>query len=322
MFDALIIATCAESDEPGICSVELNDYVIELQQDVPGFIIEKMLQGLAASTDDMNAEAVHVGGHCGSDGCTTVGIRKDPPDGGGGFGGGGGGEPSGPSGPGFNPGGGGSPDWVDYAGPTDIYCSTKDSDVSNGNVGVSDNGVINIDPRSRTVPDISIPNTVGAEGFSAKDLFDHIYNYYTEIPDSFHDMGLTPDVLGRAIALNPAPNNPQPASPSGTRNNVGTVPGADDTNYVRSFLVSSPDPSRYTDIVVNYTIDGEHALEEGMVIRYGMVGPDGRVEGIRTYGEGNGWRQNAAVRGSWCTYGQNLWEGVDLDTINIGLNLP
>ena len=216
-----------------------------------------------------------------------------------------------PAGPSF--------DWVKFAGPTDVYCSSADSDVGNGKVSV-ENGQIVIDPRSNTVPNLTIPNTVGAEGFSSRDLFDHVYNYYTEVPEALRSIGLSTSDINYALTTIPTPGSPLPASTRGTRNNVGFVPGTDSTNFVRSFVVPSPDASRYTDIVVNYTISGEHGLEEGMVIRYGLIDDDGNVTGIRTYGEGNGWRQNAVLRGSWCTYGSNLWEAVDTDVLNLGLN--
>lgn len=55
---------------------------------------------------------------------------------------------------------------------------------------------------------------------------------------------------------------------------------------VTVILIPSPDPSKYTDIYVNYTIDGAHDLTEGFVYRYGYLNANGGVT-LVTYGEGD-----------------------------------
>ncbi len=74
---------------------------------------------------------------------------------------------------------------------------------------------------------------------------------------------------GAAPAYNPTPGRDLPASPGGTKNNVGNIPIMDGDNFVRSYVVASPDPTKYSDIVVNYTIAGDHKLAEGYVMRFG-----------------------------------------------------
>lgn len=54
--------------------------------------------------------------------------------------------------------------------------------------------------------------------------------------------------------------------------------------------MSSPNPAKYSNITVNYTISGVHTLDEGFVMRYAEKGSDGKTI-IKTYGEGNAWKQ-------------------------------
>ena len=80
-------------------------------------------------------------------------------------------------------------------------------------------------------------------------------------------------------------------------------------NWVRSYLVPSPNTQRYTDIVVNYTIQGQHHLHEGFVVRYGLV-ENGKVVGIRSYGEGEAWPQDPfpLTRAIWCSGVSDTWQ--------------
>jgi hypothetical protein len=84
---------------------------------------------------------------------------------------------------------------------------------------------------------------------------------------------------------------------------------------VRSFLVPSPDSSRYTDIIVNYTVADEHGLAEGFVMRYGEVGEQGNVTSLRSYGEGNAWQQNPALGFIWRPQVGNVWTQNQLEVI-------
>jgi hypothetical protein len=83
---------------------------------------------------------------------------------------------------------------------------------------------------------------------------------------------------------------------------------------VQSFRVESPDPTKYTDITVNYTIEGKHGLTEGFVMRYGEIGPDGNIT-IRTYGEGNAWEQSPLLERFWKPQIERVWKGVDDETL-------
>jgi hypothetical protein len=142
---------------------------------------------------------------------------------------------------------------------------------------------INLRPRDGSVPSVTIPNNVGAKGFEVGpgyDILSREHTYRVDFPTflSFDDNA---GRFGQAIANNPVPTfGDQPASPTGTRNDALW------NDYVRSYTVPSPDPGRYTDITVNYTIAGEHRLAEGYVIRYGERDFLGNVR-LVSYGEGN-----------------------------------
>ena len=67
-------------------------------------------------------------------------------------------------------------------------------------------------------------------------------------------------------------------------------------NFVFSYLVENEEVDQ-SDLVVNYTVEDEHALEEGYVVRYAQLNDDGSID-IITYGEGNAWEQgNGLSRG-------------------------
>lgn len=172
-----------------------------------------------------------------------------------------------------------------------------------GRRSVVKDGQIHIQPEDKTVPTIApIPNNVGATGVSPSDRSFHAYNVRT-------NSSLTGAQAGDGLRTNPTPGNDSPATADGTRNNVGAIPTAGNNNFVRSFLVPSPDPGRFTDVTVNYTIAGEHGLAEGFVMRYGEIGDGGTV--LRSYGEGNNWRQNPMLenlRGhGWGPQVQQVW---------------
>jgi len=157
-----------------------------------------------------------------------------------------------------------------------------------------------LDPEDKTVPKVEIKNTVGAEGISTTDLFFHTYNVETA-------SNLTPSQASEGLRDDPTPGDDSPASPSGTKNDVGYIPVLPGPNRVNSFLVPSPNPTKLTDIVVNYTIRGEHKLTEGFVIRFGMIGGDGKVT-LRSYGEGNNWHQMPALNGIWGPQVEEIWQ--------------
>ena len=116
-----------------------------------------------------------------------------------------------------------------------------------------------------------------------------------------------------ALRATPTPGpNQQTASASGARNNVGSlVLGDGGANYVRSFRIASPDPKKYTDIVVNYTIHGEHVMDEGFVMRYGQI-ENGRVKRIVTYGEGNALLQDPTFQFIWQPIVNRTWNSLNL----------
>ena len=170
---------------------------------------------------------------------------------------------------------------------------------------------IEIKPKDTSNPSVTLPNTVGAVGVSKSDFTFHTYDVQT--PSSLTNSA----AVGSGIANSPTPgpfNNP--ATPAGSVNMVGGIPSAGNTNFVKSFLVSSPDPKKFTDIVVNYTITGAHGLTEGFVMRYGAISPTTGAITLRSYGEGNNWRQAEALKGLWNPPTQKIWGGNQQAIIN------
>lgn len=155
-----------------------------------------------------------------------------------------------------------------------------------------------VTPENPTIAPLTIPNAVGALGVGPRDFSFHQYDVQTVAPNGLRGAaGL--DAVGRALLANATPGVDQPATPGGTRNNVGDIIRGDgDTNFVRSFVVPSPASGRLSDIVVNYTQAGEHALAEGFVVRYAELRGDGSIA-LRSYGEGNGHLQNEGLRYFW-----------------------
>jgi len=169
---------------------------------------------------------------------------------------------------------------------------------------IKDDGRIHITPEDKSVPTPpSLPNTVGAKGFRPSDSHFHTYDVKTK-------SNLTSKQAGDGFKTNPTPGNDRAATSFGTANNVGPIPTAGDNNYVRSFVVSSPDPARFTDITINYTITGAHGLTEGFVMRYGELSDSGTV--LRSYGEGNNWRQTPALESlggyGWGPRAAQVWQ--------------
>jgi hypothetical protein len=152
----------------------------------------------------------------------------------------------------------------------------------------SENGdYLMLTPRDKNVPSVMIPNTVGAKGFEVGPAYDIVHQDHTYQAKLDTDIPFDQNaaLVGATIAKHPVPELPwsppeQPASDKGSRNDA--LYG----DYVKSFTVASPDPSKYTDMTVNYTVSGEHRLDEGYVIRYGEKQPDGTTSLI-SYGEGN-----------------------------------
>jgi RHS repeat-associated protein len=166
-------------------------------------------------------------------------------------------------------------------------------------------GRIYIEPVDKSVPRVNLPNNVGAAGVSSSGLGPfHLYNVRTPTRFSGYESARA---VGSGLQNNPTPGHDRAATPRGTVNNVGVLPTMGDTNLVRSYSIASPDPERFTDITVNYTIAGEHGAHEGFVMRFGEIGPDGKIT-LRSYGEGNAWRQTQALQFIWGSRVKDAWQ--------------
>lgn len=199
-------------------------------------------------------------------------------------------------------------DWVQRTNEVDTYCDGDDRYSKSSKYGSGTevrNSNIYIDPIDQSVPRIAIPIAgTGATGFDADDNFFHVYNVYT-------DFVRRPNVndFNSALANNPVPydnlgnRSPVRATPEGIKNGVEVGPTY---NIVTSYLIPSPNPSKYTDIVVNYTVEHAHRLHEGFVIRYGLVHA-GHVIGMRSYGEGANFLQAGSTANLWCGNVEEVW---------------
>jgi hypothetical protein len=176
--------------------------------------------------------------------------------------------------------------------PRDMAQVTPPTDAQRGDLGRGgaylDGSRIHLVPRNPTVPRVTLPNDVGAEGFEVGPRWnivspEHTYNVRTETTIPFDRAR---DLFGEAIAQDPVPaSGDLHARPEGVTNDAGLG------NLVRTYTYPSPDPSRFSDITVNYTLGDKHILQEGYVIRYGERMPDGNTR-IVSYGEGNGLLQH------------------------------
>ena len=173
------------------------------------------------------------------------------------------------------------------------------SEVRNGRVFITPERDIRSD-----LPSVNLPNNVGARGFSPG-LTTHDYLVPILAPPSLSGTaGLA--AVEQALLANPTPGNDLPSTGTGTRNDVGgVVPWDGGTNVVRSYVIQSSNPNR-SDAVVNYTVGGEHAMEEGFVLRFAELRSDGRVELI-TYGEGNALLQSSMLESVWDGMVERAW---------------
>ena len=179
-----------------------------------------------------------------------------------------------------------------------------------GQRAVVSGNMIYILPERPGVPTVSIPNSVGARGFGPREMSFHSYmvSHGSDVRNG--------SALGAAYRENPTPGRDRPASASGTPNNVGSlVPWDGGRNYVGSFSIPSPDRSRFTDIIVNYTIAGAHALAEGFVMGFGEIGADGTYT-LHHYGEGNSIVQNPVLEPIWEPQARDTWRRVQRQVRN------
>lgn len=207
--------------------------------------------------------------------------------------------------------------------PRDMKQATPPTDAQRGDLGRGgaylDGANIHLVPRNPNVPRVTIPNQVGAEGFEVGPRWniispEHTYNVRTDTKIPFDRAR---DIFGEAIAQDPVPaSGDLRARPEGVTNDAGLG------NLVRTYTYPSPDPSRFSDITVNYTLGDKHILQEGYVIRYAERMPDGNAR-IVSYGEGNGLLQHP-VSPAHLVFGAG-WKENHSDivaTVNHRMNMP
>ena len=179
-------------------------------------------------------------------------------------------------------------------------------------------GNIVITPEALNRPGARLPNNIGADGFGTSDLSFHTYSVVSFAPHTLRGPGGLA-ALERALIDDATPGTPRPATPGGTVNDVGKIPFVGSaSNYVRSYVTESPRPGVVSRLVVNYTIKGRHVLEEGFVLRYIRLEPDGTLS-VHSYGEGNAIEQNMALRFFWGPRVEETWQHNQRDIIAAAL---
>lgn len=167
-------------------------------------------------------------------------------------------------------------------------------------------GQIFIRPERSDFPSITLPNNVGAVGFSPGWMIHDYLAAFPAPPTLRGPVGLA--AIGAALIANPTPGKDQPSTPVGTRNDVGDlVPFDGDTNFVRSYVRPSDDPRTRSVTVVNYTIKGEHAMDEGFVLRFAELKRDQAIDLI-TYGEGTAFFQSFMLQPIWPIMVERAWQ--------------
>lgn len=166
------------------------------------------------------------------------------------------------------------------------------------------NGRILVSPERSDFPTFTLPNNAGAAGFSPG-FFSHDYLVVNLAPVVLSSAaGLT--LVGKALAADPTPGRDGAPSGIGTRNDVGPlVPWDGGDNLVNTYAIPSSDRRRSLTII-NYTIKGQHSMNEGFVLRFGHLRADGRVELI-TYGEGNAALQSNSTGVLWRSRVTRVW---------------
>ncbi len=171
------------------------------------------------------------------------------------------------------------------------------SEVKNGRIIVTPD-----DPRNLNIPQVTLPNNVGAIGYPKST---HTYYVQTLAPENLKNIeGLR--YVSTALRNDPTPGNDFMAMPMGARNNAGGIAPFDGgTNYVHSYWVPSQSNNQ-SGKVINYTIAGQHVLNEGYVVRVAHLRDDGRIV-LTTYGEGNSSLQSDRIDFLWRGKADQLW---------------
>lgn len=168
-------------------------------------------------------------------------------------------------------------------------------------------------PERSDFPSVILPNNVGAEGFSPGWLT-HDYLVAVYAPPGLRDPSALAAV-GAALIANPTPGRDFPATATGAVNNIGHLTGIDHgSNLVRSYRIPATNPRRSA-TVVNYTIEGQHTMAEGFVLRFAELKRDLSVV-LVTYGEGDAFRQTTMFSPLWWKEVKRVWKRNALEILD------
>ncbi|MBJ7527526.1 MAG: RHS repeat-associated core domain-containing protein, partial [Sphingomonadaceae bacterium] len=164
----------------------------------------------------------------------------------------------------------------------------------------------NCTPEDTSVKPVSFPAEKGWEDFDKSDSNFHAYDYTDSVGSGDANYGAA---LEQELINHPTPGNGA-ASAGGTTIDVD-IPGPFGQDNVTSYIVPSADGSRY---IINVT-QADHTLSSGFVIRQVVNDGNGNYS-IRTYGEGNSWKQtgvagafaDSGARSTWSASARTIQE--------------
>jgi RHS repeat-associated protein len=184
-------------------------------------------------------------------------------------------------------------DPINGVDPTGLKCETS-------------GGRTTCTPEDSSVKPVSVPAEKGWEDFDRSDPNFHAYDYTDSVGSGDAEYGAA---LEQELINHPTPGQGA-ASAGGTTIDVD-IPGPFGQDNVSSYVVTSADGSRY---IINVT-QADHTLGSGFVIRQVVNDGNGNYS-IRTYGEGNSWKQtgiagaiggaDSAARSVWSTSARTI----------------
>jgi hypothetical protein len=172
-----------------------------------------------------------------------------------------------------------------------------------------------ITPTNKSWSPFELPNTAGNhQGFNVNTppgWLDASHTYSVDTPTDI-PWSSGRDAVQQALIDNPVPNaDHHAATPDGATNDaLNWAP-----SKVSSYVVPSEDPSKYTDMVVNYT-QPDHTLSPGFVLRRGALQPDGTIL-IQSWGEGRAWEQSWPIEWMTGAMSNSVWDSNQQDIANI-----
>lgn len=172
-----------------------------------------------------------------------------------------------------------------------------------------------ITPTNKDWSPFELPNTAGNhQGFNVNTPAGWLDSSHTYTVDTQTTIpwATGKDEFTKALIENPTPGPDLPATTEGSTNDALDLGQSSISSHlagyghVSSYVVPSEDPSKYTDMVVNYT-QPDHTLSPGFVLRRGMLADDGSIT-IQSWGEGRAAIQSWPIEWATGTVSNEVWQ--------------